>query len=167
MADLALIISTNEESDLRQLLTILAAIVFVAVTAYADPVRAAPPLYNVWVEFSFPVPDDSDCAGEDGVASGVVHLFEREFNKGVWGYHVNAKGIWKGDDTGTELLWIDNVSEVVPVWGPSHKVGTTTQSLKIIGGPNGQFRLKFTAHIVEVDGQLVVYFEDVTTTCHV
>lgn len=152
---------------MRQILTILVAIVFVTVTAYAGPVHAAPPLYNVWQEFSFPVTDDSDCAGEDGVASGVVHLVERDFKKGVYGFHVNAMGIWKGDDTGIELLWRDNVSEVVPVWGPSHKVGTTTQSLKIIGGPYGQFRLKYTAHIVEVGGQLVVYFEDVTTACNV
>jgi hypothetical protein len=154
-------------ATLRQVLTILAAIVFVAVTAYAGPVQAEPPLYNVWQEFAFPVPDDADCAGEDGVASGVLHVVEREFKKGVYGYHLNAKGIWKGDDTGIELLWRDNISEVVPVWGPSHRVGTTTQSFKIIGGPNGQFRLKVTAHIVEVGGQPVVYFEDVTTTCNV
>jgi hypothetical protein len=152
---------------LKQVLTISAAILFIALTAYAGSVQAEPPTYNGWQEFSFAVPDDADCAGENGVASGVFHVVEREFKKGVWGFHLNAKGIWKGDDTGTELLWIENVSEVVPIWGPSHKVATFSQSLKIIGGPNGQFRLKVTAHIVEVDGQLVVVFENVSTTCKV
>ena len=131
-----------------------------SVTAQAEVV------FNQWIEFAFPVTDDSGCAGEDGVAAGIARITETNFKNGWSGFHVNAKGIWKGNDTGQELMWKDNLADVVPIGDfGNHFVGTISQSLKIIGGPVGQFRLKANVHLTEVNGDFVIYFDEVTTSC--
>lgn len=152
---------------MKRLKTLASVMIFVALLAFSITAQAEM-VFNQWVEFAFPVADDSGCAGEDGVAAGVARITETSFKKGWSGFHVNAKGIWKGNDSGVELMWKDNVADVVPIGDfGTHFVGTISQSLKIIGGPAGQFRLKANVHLTEVNGEFVVYFDEVTTSCKI
>jgi hypothetical protein len=159
----------NHHGGLSMRLSALIAVSLLSVTILtaAAPVQAAPPLFNEWQEFAFPVPDTFDCAGEDGVASGVVHRVAIDLNQGGVGFHLNAQGIWKGNDTGTEYKWRDNITDVIPIDNPDNFVGTLSESLKIIGGPNGSFRLKGDVHVTVVNNEVVVYFDNVSTSCSV
>lgn len=124
-------------------------------------------VFQGWQEFAFPITDDLNCAGEDGVASGMVHTTITEMASG-YGVRLNAIGIVKGDDSGTEYLWRDNIVEVVPFddWG-THAVGTTQERLKIIGkgGQYVKFVLLYKAHLTEIGGEVVVYFDGATFLC--
>jgi len=125
-------------------------------------------LVNEWQEFAFPVTDDFGCAGEDAVASGVAHVTVSDFRKGELGIHLNAKGILKGDDSGVEVLWKDNVTDIVPIGDfGNHFVGTISQSIKIIGQGGLLFRLKANVHLTEVGGEFIVFFDRATFVCRV
>ena len=125
-------------------------------------------LVNEWQEFAFPVPDTFGCAGEDSVASGVVHLVVTDFRKGNLGIHITAKGILKGNDSGIEVLWKENITDIIPIGDfGNHFVGTISQSLKIIGPGGLLFRLNANAHLTEVGGEFIVYFDEVSITCNV
>lgn len=127
-------------------------------------------LVNEWQEFAFPVPDDSDCAGEDGVASGLVHFTVTAMPSGLLGIHINANGIWKGNDSGVELHWKDNITDIIPILHDGEiVVWTIVQRLRITkrGPEPAQFRLKFDLHLVEVGGDLVVYHDEVSTVCRI
>lgn len=147
-----------------RLINVICTTAFLVFAVLAAPAKAEV-LVNEWSEFAFPVLDTSGCAGEDGFVSGVVHNVLAVMRRG-YSYHLNAEGIWKGSVSGAELLWRDNYSEVIPHDNfADFFVGTISSSLKIIGGPLGQFRLKYTSHLTEVNGEFVVWFDNVSTVC--
>ena len=145
--------------------TALGVLTFIAMMAIATPAKAEV-VFNEWHEFAFPLTDDSGCAGEDGVVSGVFHEVLSLMPNGGYSYHLNANGVWKGDESEAELLWRDNYSEVVPHddFG-NFFIGTISHSIKIIGGPLGQFRLKFTSHLTEINGEFVRWVDNFSTAC--
>ena len=131
----------------------------------AAPVQAKV-LLSEWQEFAFPAPDESGCAGESGVASGVVHVVVSDFGKGELGIHFNAKGILKGDESGVEVALKDNITDIIPIGDfGNHFVGTFSQNLRIIGPGGLLFRLNAKIHLTEVGGEFIVYFDEVTTVC--
>jgi len=150
-----------------RLINILCTTTFLIFTVIAAPAKAGI-LVNEWQEFAFPVFDDFGCAGEDGVASGVAHTVVSDFKKGELGIHINAKGILKGDDSGVEVVWKDNIVDIVPIGDfGNHFVGTISQSLKLIGPGGLLFRLKANVHLTEVGGQFIVFFDKATIVCNV
>ena len=152
------------EENFMKLIEVLLTTTFLIFTVIAAPAKAEL-LVNEWQEFAFPVTDDYGCAGEDGVASGVVHTRISDLRMGDVAFQINAKGIWKGDDSGVEFLWKDNITEVVPVDIGDHFVVTFSQNLRIIGQGLG-FRVNANVHITEVGGELVVYFNEFTIVCN-
>lgn len=139
----------------------------------AAPVQAEV-LVNEWQEFAFPVTDDSGCAGEDGFVSGVVHNMITAPRKGDLGFFINSKGIWKGNESGVEATWKDNITDIIPngklddIGNPdNHLVWTVSQNLRIIGQGGLLFRLKAKVHLTEVGGEFIVYFDEVTTVCNI
>lgn len=133
----------------------------------AIPPARAEIVFQGWQEFAMPVTDETGCAGENGVASGIVHTTIAELQDG-YSYHINAQGIVKGDDSGIEYLLRDNIMEVIPFsdWG-THAIGTTQQRLKLIGkgGQAVKFVLLYRAHLTEIGGEVVVYFDGATFQC--
>ena len=77
--------------------TALGVLTFIAMMAIATPAKAEV-VFNEWHEFAFPLTDDSGCAGEDGVVSGVFqftsHLTEinGEFVRWVDNFSTACKG---------------------------------------------------------------------------
>jgi hypothetical protein len=148
-----------------RLITIICTTTFLLFAVVAAPAKAEV-LVNEWQEFAFGVDDDFGCAGEDGVASGVVHVVVTDFRKGNLGIHFNAIGIWKGNDSGVELSWKENITDIIPIGDfGNHFVGTISQSVKIIGPGGLLFRLNAKVHLTEVGGDFIVFFSDVTTVC--
>lgn len=151
-----------------RILKIVCITAVVAFSTFSMPAKAEL-LANFWDEFTFPVTDDSGCAGEDGMANGLVHITVTNFKKGGIGFHVNATGTWTGDISGDEYTWKDNVVDVLPIAEDGKFVLNVSQQLRIIGqGPGmGQFRLNFNLHIVEIGGELKTYVDELKTTCSV
>ena len=148
-----------------RLIKIICTTTFLLFAVTAAPAKAGV-LLNTWQDFAFPVPDESGCAGEDAVASGVVHILITDFEKGGLGVHFTAKGILKGNDSGVEVFWKDNVTDIIPIGDfGNHFVGTLSQSLKIIGQGGLLFRLNAKVHLTEVGGEFIVYFDEVSTVC--
>ena len=146
--------------------TITALLIFMVPLA---PARAEL-LVNEWQDFAFPVSDDFDCAGEDGVASGLVHFTVTLMPSGNFGVHINANGIWKGNDSGIEFHWKENTTDIIPILADGEiVVWTIIQRLRVTkrGPESAQFRLKYDRHIIEVDGDLVVFHDEVSTVCTV
>lgn len=154
----------KSQSMLGVLRSLAVILIFASVAAPAK----AEVLLNQWNEFAFPTIDDFGCAGENGVASGIVHLVYSDFKKGNLSLHLSAKGIWKGNDSGFETIWKDNISEVMPIadFG-NHFVGTFSQSLKLIGQGGLAFRLNANVHLTEVGGEFIVYFDEVSIDCNI
>ncbi len=126
-------------------------------------------VFQGWQEFAFPVIDDFNCAGEDGVVSGMIHTTITEMVSG-YGYHINAEGIVQGNDSGAEYLWRDTIAEVVPIRDDpphTHFVGTYQQRLRVIGkgGDVVKFILQFKSHATVIGGEWVVYFDDAFFLC--
>lgn len=125
-------------------------------------------LQQEWQEFAFPIADVSGCAGEDGVASGMVHYTVTSMPSGWVGVHINAEGIVEGNDSGALYLWRDNITDIVPVVEAGELfVGTYRNTLKIIGPGNGLAKFMFSAkvHLTEIDGVAVVYFDEASFSC--
>jgi hypothetical protein len=149
-----------------RLITIICTTTFLLFAVVASPAKAEV-LVNEWQEFAFPVPNNFGCSDESGVASGVLHSVVTNFRKGGLGIHINVIGIWKGVDSGVELSWKDNITDIVPIGDlGNHFVGTFSESLKIIGPGGLLFRLNAKAHLTEVGGEFIVYFDEVTTVCN-
>jgi len=150
-----------------RLINILCTTTFLIFTVIAAPANAKI-IVNEWQEFAFPVADDFDCAGEEGFVSGVSHLVVSDFRKGDVGVHLNAKGILKGIESGVEVVWKDNIVDIVPIGDfGNHFVGTRTQTLKLIGQGGLVFRFKANVHLTEVGGEFIVYFDRATFVCNV
>jgi hypothetical protein len=124
-------------------------------------------IVNEWQEFAFAVTDDFDCAGEDGFASGVLHLIVSDFRKGGVGAHLTAKGILKGNDSKIEVVWKDNILDILPIGDlGNHVVWTQTETLKLIGQGGLAFGFRANFHLTEVGGQPIVYFDRATFVCN-
>lgn len=154
----------KSQSMLGVLRSLAVILIFTSVAASAK----ADVLMNQWNNFAFPITDETGCAGEDSVASGLVHLVYSDFKKGSLSFHLSAKGVWKGNDSGLEATWKDNFSEVIPIvdFG-NHFIGTFSRSLKIIGQGGLLFRLNANVHLTQVGGEFVVYFDEVSIDCNI
>lgn len=152
----------------QSMLSVLRSLAVVLIFASVATPAKAEVLLNQWNDFAFPTIDETGCAGENGVVSGLVHLVYSDFKKGALSLHLSAKGIWKGNDSGFEATWKDNISEVIPIAGfGSHFVGTFSQSLRLIGQGGLAFRLNANAHLTEVGGEFIVYFDEISIVCNV
>jgi len=148
---------------LTTLTTIMAcAVVFIVTAAPAN----AEIIVQDWSPFEFIVTDDSDCAGEDGLAQGMAHTTIATMPRGGLNVHFNARGTFTGLDTGNEAKWLDNISDVLPILGENF-VYTYQQSLRIIGGPGGAFFLTYKFHVVEIGGEVRSYIDSLTIKCTV
>jgi hypothetical protein len=124
-------------------------------------------IVNDWFPFEFVVIDGGDCAGEDGVAQGIVHQTVTTMPQGNFNVHINARGTWTGIETGNEGKWLDNINDVLPILG-ENVVYTFQQRLRILGqGPGGDFFLRYKFHVTEIGGEITSYIDSLTTECTV
>ena len=117
--------------------------------------------------FEFVVPDDLNCAGEDGLAQGIVHLVVTTMPRGGLNIHISAQGTWTGLDSGNEAKWLENINDVLPMTGENY-VRTVQQRLRILTkGRGNDFFLRFSFHITVVGGEVTAYIDSFTTECTV
>ena len=141
---------------------ITCAVIFIVTAAPAN----AEVIVQDWSPFEFIVTDDSDCAGEDGLAQGMVHTTVATMPQGGFSVHLNARGTWTGLETGNEAKWLDNINDVLPIQG-ENVVYTFQQRLRILGGPGGAFFLRYKFHIVDIGGEVRSYIDSLTIECTV
>ena len=145
------------------LTTIMACAVVFIVTA--SPANAEV-IFQDWSPFEFYVTDDADCAGEDGIAQGMVHSTIATTPRGGLNLHFNARGTFIGVETGSEAKWLDNINDVLPILGENF-VYNFQQSLRILGGPRGSFFLKYQFHVTDTGGEVRAYIDSLTIECTV
>ena len=133
-------------------------------------VTAAPANAEVIIQdrspFEFPVTDDADCAGEDGIAQGMAHWTVATTPRGGLNVHLNARGTCIGVETGSEAKWLDNINDVLPILGENF-VYNFQQSLRIIGGPRGSFFLRYKFHVTDIGGEVRAYIDSLSIECTV
>ena len=106
---------------------ITCAVIFIVTAAPAN----AEVIVQDWSPFEFIVTDDSDCAGEDGLAQGMVHTTVATMPQGGFSVHLNARGTWTGLETGNEAKWLDNINDVLPI--PNWALLTRSASVRTQG----------------------------------
>jgi hypothetical protein len=141
---------------------ITCAVIFIVTAA---PAKANNPQYRS--HFESVIIDSSGCAGEDGLAQGMVHVTVANMpGRGV-SEHINAQGTWIGLETGNEAKWLDNINDVLPITG-ENVVYTFQRRLRILGqGPGGDFFLRYKFHVTDIGGEVTAYFDSATTECTV
>ena len=132
----------------------------------ASPVSAEV-IAQDWSPYEFVQTDDFDCAGEDGIAQGMIHTTVATMPQGGFSYHHNARGTWIGIDTGREFKWLDNFNDVLPING-ENLVWTQQQRVRVLGqGPGNDLFLKYKFHVTVIGGEVTVYVESLTVECTV
>ena len=154
----------NEEKLMKLIqVAIACAVMFIVAPA---PAKAEIIVQN-WQPFEFPVTDDFDCAGEDGLAQGMVHTTVSTMPQGQFNIHINARGTFTGLDTGNEWKWLDNINDVLPINGENF-VWTIQQRLRLLGqGPGNDFFLKLKFHVTVIGGEVTAYVDSFTVECTV
>ena len=141
---------------------IIACAVMLVVTA--APAKAEV-IRQEWSPFEMVVTDDFDCAGENGLAQGMVHWTVTTMPRGQFNVHLNARGTWTGLVTGIEAKWLDNVNDVLPIDGENF-VWTIQQRLRLLGqGPGNDFFLSYRFHVTVIGGELTAYVDSFSFKC--
>jgi len=121
-----------------------------------------------WNPFEFVVTDDFGCAGEDGLAQGMVHNTVSTMPRGGFNVHINARGTWTGFNTGNEYKWLDNINDVWPLFTGENDVYTFQQRLRLLRkGPGNDFFLKYRFHITVTGGEVTAYVDSFSVECSV
>ena len=141
---------------------ITCAVIFIVTAAPAN----AEVIFQDWSPFEFSVTDDSNCAGEDGLAQGMAHTTVATMPRGGLSIHLNARGTFIGLETGSEAKWLDNISDVLPLQG-ENVVYNFQQRLRILGGPRGAFFLRYKFHVTDLGGEVTAYIDSLTIECTV
>jgi hypothetical protein len=132
----------------------------------ASPVSAEV-VFQDWSPFEFVQTDDFDCAGEDGLAQGMVHTTIATMPQGGVSFHLNAHGTWTGFGTGNEFKWLYNYNDVLPING-ENVVWTIQQRVRVLGqGPGNDLFVKYKFHRTVIGGEVTVYVESLTFECTV
>ena len=140
---------------------IACAVMFVVTAAPAN----AEVFIQDWFPFEMVVTDDGDCAGEDGLAQGMVHYTVGTMPRGQFNVHINARGTWTGLETGLEAKWLDNINDVLPIDGENF-VYTYQQRLRLLGqGPGNDFFLRYRFHVTVIGGEVTAYVDSLTIEC--
>ena len=142
---------------------IACAVMLVVTTAPAK----AEVIVQEWSPFEFVTIDDFDCAGEDGLAQGMVHTTVATMPQGGVSAHINARGTWTGLETGNEGKWLDNINDVLPILDENF-VHTFQQRLRILSqGPGNDFFLSYRFHVTVIGGEVTAYVDSFTIECTV
>jgi hypothetical protein len=120
-----------------------------------------------WESFEFVQTDDFDCAGEDGLAQGMVHTTIANMPQGGLSIHALQRGTWTGFDTGNEFKWLHNYTDVLPING-ENVVWTIQQRVRVLGqGPGNDLFVKWKYHVTDIGGEVTVYVDSLTFECTV
>ena len=134
---------------------------------FAPATAKAEIIVQSWNPFEMVVTDDLDCAGEDGLAQGMIHTTVSTMPRGQFNVHINARGTWTGFNTGNEFKWLDNINDVLPIDGENF-VWTIQQRLRILRkGPGNDFFLKYRFHMTVIGGELTAYVDSFSFKCSV
>ena len=124
-------------------------------------------IFQDWSPCEFVQPDVFGCAGEDGLAQGMVHTTIATMPQGGFSIHLNAHGTWTGFDTGNEWKWLENYNDVLPIRG-ENEVWTIQQRVRVLGqGPGNDLFLKYKFHITVIGGELTAYVDSLSVECSV